>query len=71
MFNETLQLSMAKGCPQGGVLTPFLWDLVLEDLLVTLNSQGYYTQGYADKIVILILGSMPILYLSSCKGLLI
>jgi hypothetical protein len=66
-----MKLSVAKGCPQGGVLTPFLWDLVVEDLLVTLNSQGYYTQGYADNIVIVILGSTPILYLSSCKGLLI
>jgi hypothetical protein len=56
MFNETLQVSVARSCPQGGVLSPLLWDLVAEDLLVTLNNQGYYIQGYADDIVILILG---------------
>jgi hypothetical protein len=56
MFNETLQVSVAKGCPQGGVLSPLLWDLVVDDLLVTLNNQGYYILGYADDIVILILG---------------
>jgi hypothetical protein len=56
IFNETLQVSVAKGCPQGGVLSPLLWDLVADNLLATLNNQGYYTQGYADDIVILILG---------------
>jgi hypothetical protein len=35
MFNETLQVSMAKGYPQGGVLSPLLWDLANDDLLVT------------------------------------
>jgi hypothetical protein len=56
MFNETLLVSVARSCPQGGVLSPLLWDLVAEDLLVTSNNQGYYTQRYADDIVILILG---------------
>jgi hypothetical protein len=56
MFNETLQVSVAKECQQGGVLYPLLWDLVVDDPLVTMNNQGFYTQGYADDIVILILG---------------
>jgi hypothetical protein len=47
---------LARGFPQGGVLSPLLWDLVADDLLVTFNNQGYYTQGYANDIVILILG---------------
>jgi hypothetical protein len=56
MLNETLEMPVAKGCPQGGFLSPLLWDLVVGDLLVTLNNQGYYTQGYANDIVIPILG---------------
>jgi hypothetical protein len=55
VFNETLPVSVVIGCPQGGVLSLLLWDLVVDDLLLTLNNQGYYTLGYADDIVILIL----------------
>jgi hypothetical protein len=39
-----------------GVLSPLLWSLVVDDLLWGLDSNGYYTVGYADDIVILING---------------
>jgi hypothetical protein len=55
VLNETLQVSVTRDCPQGGVSSPLLWDLVADDMLVILNNQGYYTQGYANDIVILIL----------------
>jgi hypothetical protein len=55
VFNETLPVSVVRGCPLGGVLSLLLWDLVVDDLLLTLNNQGYYTLGYTDDIVILIL----------------
>jgi hypothetical protein len=38
------------------VLLPLLWSLVVEDPLWGLNSNGYYTAGYADDIAILING---------------
>jgi hypothetical protein len=45
-------VSAARGCLQGGVLRP----AVVDDLLWELNSNGYYTVGYADDIAILING---------------
>ena len=49
--------SVAKGCPQGGVLSPLLWNVVVNDLITTLNNNHYYTVGYADDIVILTRGN--------------
>ena len=48
--------TISRGCPQGGVLSPLLWNLVVDNLLCTLNSQNFYTIGYADDITILISG---------------
>jgi hypothetical protein len=45
--------------PAGGVLSPLLWSLVVDELLWELNSNGYYTVGYADDIAILINGKFP------------
>lgn len=56
MFGQTTNALINRGCPQGGVLSPLLWDLVVNELLERLNNLGYYTQGYADDIVILIQG---------------
>ena len=39
---------VSNGCPQGGVLSPFLWCLVVVDLIARLNWGRVYTQGYAD-----------------------
>ncbi|XP_047990715.1 uncharacterized protein LOC125229817 [Leguminivora glycinivorella] len=54
---EAQQALVAKGCPQGGVLSPLLWNLVVNDLISTLNNNHYYTIGYADDIVILTSGN--------------
>jgi hypothetical protein len=51
-----LRASAARGCPQGGVLSPLLCSFVVDNLLWELNSNGYYTVGYADDIAILING---------------
>jgi hypothetical protein len=53
--NEKI-IKVTRGCPQGGVLSPLLWSLVVDDLLIKLNKLNFYTQGYADDIVILIKG---------------
>jgi ribonuclease HI len=47
---------VTKGCPQGGVLSPLLWNLVIDELLSKLNNNGYWTIGYADDLVIIIRG---------------
>jgi hypothetical protein len=59
LSGEILRASAARGCPQGGVLSPLLWSLVVDDLLWGLNSNVYYTIGYADGTAILINGKFP------------
>ncbi|XP_050339722.1 uncharacterized protein LOC126766064 [Bactrocera neohumeralis] len=52
----TIRLGTTKGCPQGGVLSPLLWSLVVDELLVLLTNNGIRCQGYADDIVIIARG---------------
>jgi hypothetical protein len=59
LSGETRTVSVTRGCPQGGVLSPLLWSLVVDDLIRELNNDGYYTVGYADDIAILINGKFP------------
>lgn len=42
-----------RGTPQGGVLSPTLWILVMDDLLHRLSREGYNIIGYADDLVVL------------------
>ena len=43
-----------RGCPQGGILSPFLWNLVVDDLLrYSANEIPGYIQAFADDLVIL------------------
>lgn len=37
-------------CPQGGVISPLLWFLVVNDLLLELTRQGCLVILYADDI---------------------
>ena len=53
---STVTMSLRQGCPQGGVISPLCWLLVVDDLLSKLNDARLYTQGYADDLVILIEG---------------
>jgi hypothetical protein len=41
-------LAIYRGCPQGGVLSPLLWCLVVNDLLTRLSGGGVLIQGHAD-----------------------
>jgi hypothetical protein len=59
LSGENLRASTARGCPQGGVLSPLLWILVVDELIWELNDGDYYTVGYADDIAILINGEFP------------
>lgn len=54
--NVTRGVTAAKGCPQGGVLSPLLWSLVVDSLLWKLDREGIHVQGYADDITILVSG---------------
>ncbi|XP_059048817.1 cell adhesion molecule Dscam2-like, partial [Achroia grisella] len=48
---------VSRGCPQGGVLSPLLWNLVVNELIEELNDNDLYTVGYADDIAVLISGN--------------
>ena len=50
---------VSRGCPQGYVLSPLVWCLVVHELLTRLNGGGVYTQGYADDICLLAVGKFP------------
>jgi hypothetical protein len=50
---------VARGCPQGSVLSPLLWCLVEDELLTRLNEGGIYAQGWADDICLLTVGKFP------------
>lgn len=54
--SSSISVRAVKGCPQGGVLSPLLWSLVVDDLLTKLESQGFEVIGFADDIVIIIRG---------------
>jgi hypothetical protein len=56
LSGETLGATAAKGCPQGGVLSPLLWRMAVDYLLWRLDSNGYHTVGYANDMAILING---------------
>jgi hypothetical protein len=48
-LNEiSLRFAISRGCPQGGVLSPLLWCLLVNDLLTRLSGGGDFIQGYAD-----------------------
>ncbi|XP_055714217.1 uncharacterized protein LOC129808462 [Phlebotomus papatasi] len=51
-----LSAAVSNGCSQGGVLSSLLWTMVVNSLLVQLNSANAYTQGYADDVCIVIRG---------------
>ena len=53
LLGDELWATTTRGCPQGGVLSPILWCLVVDSLITELNKGPYFTVGYADDIVIL------------------
>ena len=55
----SMRLAISRGCPQGGVLSPLLWFLVVDDLLARLNGNGVFIQGYTDDICLLAVGKFP------------
>lgn len=57
--DEQVGVTAARGCPQGGVLSPLLWCLVVDGLLRQLKEAGYGVTGYADDVAITISGKYP------------
>ncbi|CAK1594967.1 unnamed protein product [Parnassius mnemosyne] len=53
---ESQPIQIKKGCPQGGVISPLLWNMVINELISKLNDNHFYTVGYADDLTILVSG---------------
>lgn len=53
---ERLSVSPTKGTPQGGVLSPTLWILVIDELIKRLRNEGFRVIGYADDVAIICRG---------------
>lgn len=53
------EVSTVEGCPQGGVLSPLSWNLVVDDILSQITYTGTHIQSYADDQVIMVGGKFP------------
>ena len=54
----TKRIRIRRGCPQGGIISPFLWNLVVDDLLkFSAKEIPGYLQAFADDLVTLAEGS--------------
>jgi hypothetical protein len=53
-------MMVRRGCLQGGVLSPFLWNMVINSLLGRLNNESLGAQEFADDIAIVINGKFQI-----------
>ena len=52
MFDSQYEAQIQKGCPQGSILSPFLWNLIIDGALRETLPKGIKIQAYADDLVI-------------------
>ena len=56
--DNTIRIKIKRGCPQGGILSPFLWNLVVDDLLrLSVKDVPGYLQAFADDLITLVEGN--------------
>ena len=56
-INEANVKALAiQGCPQGGVLSPLMWSMAVDDLLNLLGRSDIFAQAYADDVVVSVAG---------------
>ncbi len=49
----------ARGSPQGGVLSPLIWNLIMDSLLSQFKGDSVKIIGYADDILLYVTGRIP------------
>ena len=54
MCGATVEREIQKGNPQGGILSPLLWNCVLNPLLKEFQKRCLYAQAYADDLAVLV-----------------
>jgi hypothetical protein len=68
-LNETsMRVAISRGCPQGGVLSPLLWCLVVNDLITRLSGSGSSFKGTRMTYVFLQWVNSQIRYQDSYSG---
>jgi len=53
---NTITVRPGRGTPQGGVLSPLIWNLVIDKLLVNLENRPIKPTGFADDICVTLSG---------------
>ena len=53
---KSIEAGCLRGCPQGGVLSPLLWLLVMDTLLWLLEDKKVFAQAFADDLAVIITG---------------
>ena len=54
LYGDKVKREVVKVNPQGGILCPFLWNCVLNSLLLELRSRGFCVQAYTDDLAVLV-----------------
>ena len=57
LCGDKVKREVVKRNPQGGILSSFLWNCVLNSLLLELHSRGFYVQAYVDDLAVLVTGA--------------
>ncbi|XP_046811157.1 uncharacterized protein LOC124420850 [Lucilia cuprina] len=57
--NSVKSKRVERGTPQGGVISPLLWLIVVNTILKELDNRGIKVVAYADDVVILVSGMFP------------
>ena len=55
LVSAKVTVNVNKGNPQQGILPPLLYCLLKDTLLSLLKDHGYYSQGFADDLSILLI----------------
>src|SRR5258705_14012483 len=52
LLNIKISKEVQRGCPQGGVLSPLLWNMVIDELLCELHGglPSVHSQAFADDV---------------------
>ena len=51
-----IQKTATRGTPQGGVISPLLWILTVDEILKDMRTNGVKIEAYADDVVIIVTG---------------
>ena len=54
--NDRVDKAVSRGCPQGSICGPFIWNMIMDSLLRSLQTAGCHAVGYADDLLLLVEG---------------